>query len=44
VTIHLALDKPIKAFVSLLKEKSKTAMLPLVILAASGITVSHLAF
>jgi hypothetical protein len=34
VFIHLALDMLIKAFVSLEKEKSKTAMLPLVIHAA----------
>jgi len=36
----VALDKPVKGFVSLLKEKTKTAMLPLVILACSAITVS----
>jgi hypothetical protein len=34
------LDKPILAFVSLMREKIKTAMLPLVILACSEITVS----
>jgi len=40
VSIHEALGKPVVAFVSLMGEKIKTAMLPLVIPAGSVITVS----